>query len=301
METLFYSGLQRASIRVTQSSTSLPSQILNMKTGSHFLIDQEDTRRRFSGIAHVYGEAGLKRLRNAHVCVIGVGGVGSWAVEALVRSAVGAITLIDMDVIVESNINRQIHSLDSTLGLNKADAMAERARSINPDISVRVVDDFITVENVAELVSGRYDHVIDGIDNFRAKAALVNHCVGTGIEVVTIGGAGGQVNPLLIRLADLCRSEHDPLLAQTRKLLRQKYGFSRNPETRFEVACVYSSEKQVYPTPEGGVSSTRPAGLEGGDLSCAGGLGSVTTVTASFGLVAVSHVLGKIAAGTVSG
>lgn len=258
------------------------------------LNNNPDFLRRFGGITRLYGEAGLQKFADAHVCVIGIGGVGSWAVEALARSGIGKLTLIDLDVVVDSNINRQLHSLSDTIGRNKVDVMAERIQAINADASVVTVDDFITVTNVRELVTAEFNFVVDCIDNFRTKAALVNHCKKARIPLVTVGGAGGQVDPSRIRLADLSRTEHDPLLARTRKLLRQDYGFSRNLKRRFDVPCIYSSEQLVYPTMDGGVSSTRPEGVDASDLSCAGGLGSVSTVTASFGLFAAAHVLGKL-------
>jgi tRNA A37 threonylcarbamoyladenosine dehydratase len=254
-----------------------------------------DFQRRFGGIARLYGDVGLQKLMDAHVCLIGVGGVGSWAAEALARSAVGNLTLIDMDIVVESNINRQLHSLGGTLGRDKTDVMSERIRAINDAVRVQVVDEFVTLENIAELLTPEIDYVIDCIDNYRVKAALVNHCKQGCIPVVTVGGTGGQVDPTKIRVADLSRTEHDPLISSTRKLLRQEYGFSRDVKQRFDVPCVYSGEQTRYPTPGGGISMTRPDGMDGGDLTCSGGLGSVSTVTASFGFVAASHVLGQIA------
>ena len=252
-----------------------------------------DLERRFGGTRRVYGPA-AKRFAAAHVCVIGVGGVGSWAVEALARSGIGALTLVDLDHVAESNINRQLHALDSTLGRSKTDVLAERVEDINPVCRVECVEAFVTPENTAELLSRGYDHVIDCIDNFRAKAALIAHCRRNRLGLVTIGGAGGQVDPTRIRVSDLARSAQDPLLARVRKLLRQDYGFSRNPRRRFDVPCVWSDEPMVFPSADGGVCLQRPAGTEVRDLSCAGGIGSAMTVTATFALVAVSHVLKRL-------
>ena len=256
--------------------------------------DDTGFQRRFGGIARLYGDAALQMLADSHVCIVGIGGVGSWATEALARSAVGKLTLVDLDIVSESNINRQIHSLSHTVGRNKVDVMAERIREINADAEVYCIDDFITTNNVDHLLVGRFDYIVDCVDSFRVKAALINHCKHARVPVITIGGAGGQSDPMRIRVADLARTEHDPLLARTRKLLRQDYGFSRNLKRRFDVPCVYSAEQLVFPTAEGGISPTRPEGMDASDLGCAGGIGSVSTVTASFGLVAAAHVLDKI-------
>ena len=255
-----------------------------------------DRARRFGGVARVYGEAAASRFATAHVCVIGVGGVGSWAVEALARSGVGALTLVDLDNVAESNINRQLPALESTLGRAKVDVLRDRVAEINPECQVITVEDFVTPGNVAERVTPEYHQVVDCIDNYRAKAALIAHCRRNRIPLVTVGAAGGQVDPTRVRVTDLARSAQDPLLARVRRLLRQEYGFSRNPRRRFDVPCVWSEEPVVFPTPEGGVCLQRPAaGSESRGLSCAGGIGSVMTVTATFALVAVAEVLKRLA------
>jgi tRNA threonylcarbamoyladenosine dehydratase len=253
-----------------------------------------DSRRRFGGIARVYGHQGLENFSRAHVAVIGVGGVGSWAVEALARSGIGALSLFDLDHIAESNVNRQLHALDGEFGKAKVMAMAQRVLAINPACRVTPVECFIEPDSLQPIVDGGFSHVLDCIDNFRAKAALIAACRRHRIPIVTVGGAGGQTDPTLIRLADLSRSEQDPLLSRTRKLLRREYAFPANPKRRFDIPCVYSLEQQVYPASTGEVCAERPAGIEG-SLNC-GGYGSVMTVTAAFGLVAVSHVLKRIAA-----
>ena len=254
-----------------------------------------DLERRFGGIARVYGAGALERFAAARVCVIGVGGVGSWAVEALARSGMGALTLVDLDHVAESNINRQLPALGTTLGRAKVEILRERVLDINPACRVTLVDDFVAPENVGEILAGDFDQVVDCIDDTRAKAALIAHCRGEGVPLVTLGGAGGQVDPTRIRLTDLAQSAQDPLLARVRRLLRQDYGFSRDPKQRFDVPCVWSDEPMVFPTEAGGVCLQAPAGQERRSLSCAGGIGSVMTVTASFGLVAVAHVLSRLA------
>ena len=245
-----------------------------------------DLRRRFGGIARLYGDDGLARLAAASVCVIGVGGVGSWAVEALARSAVGRLTLVDMDHVAESNINRQLPALEDEIGRAKTAVLAERIGQINPTCSVRQVDDFVTVENAAALIAEDHDWVIDCIDSFRVKAAVIALCRRRRQAVITVGAAGGQRDPTRIAVGDLRRTEQDPLLARTRKLLRQSYGFPSNPKRRFGVPCVWSDEPQQAP---GGQC---PADTEG-SLNCAG-YGACMPVTATFGLVAAGHVIQKI-------
>jgi tRNA A37 threonylcarbamoyladenosine dehydratase len=252
-----------------------------------------DLDRRFGGIARLYGRDGLSRFLAAKVAVVGIGGVGSWVAEALARSAVGAITLYDLDHIAESNVNRQLHALEDTFGQAKVAAMAERLLKINPECRVTPVESFVEADNLKMILDGEFDYVIDCIDSFRNKAALIAACRREKIRIITLGGAGGQIDPTQIRLADMSRSEQDPLLSKTRKLLRREYGFPANTKRRFEVPCVYSLEQQRYPSPEGEVCMDRPASLEG-SLNC-GGYGSAMTVTASFGLVAVSHVLKRLA------
>ncbi len=255
-----------------------------------------DISRRFGGVARLYGDDGLCRLQQSHVCVLGIGGVGSWAAEALARTAVGGITLVDLDHVAESNINRQLHALDDTLGMAKVDVMAARIRAINPDCKVQTIEAFITPDNMAELLDKGFDYIIDCIDGFRTKARLIAHCKRNKLKLITVGGAGGQRDPTRIRVADLSRTEHDALFSKTRKLLRHDYGFPANPKRRFDIPCVYSEEQPLFPAAGGGVSAARPDSATVGGLSCAGGLGSAMPVTASFGLAAAAYVLKKLAA-----
>ena len=252
-------------------------------------------KRRFGGVMRLYGAAALTRFAWAHVCVIGLGGVGSWAAEALARSAIGALTLIDMDHVAESNINRQLHAVDTTLGKAKVLAMAERIHGINRHCAVHAVEDFVSRDNVAALLDGRHHWVIDCADNFRVKAAIIAHCKRAKIKLITIGAAGGLTDPTRIKVADLTRAIHDPLLSRTRKYLRHRHAYSRNPQRRYDVPCVYSEEHMLYPTAGGGVCRAKPGAATPTGLSCAGGLGSAMPVTASFGLVAAAHVLKKLA------
>ncbi len=260
------------------------------------LPDQEiDFDRRFGGIARLYGEAGLTRFRAAHVCVIGVGGVGSWVVEALARSAIGQITMIDLDNLAESNVNRQIHALTDTLGKAKVTALAERIAQINPYCVVTEIEDFLTADNLDEMIGTRnYDYIIDAIDNVRAKTALIAYCRKHGLQLVTIGSAGGQIDPTKITILDLCRTEQEPLLAKVRKRLRAEHGFPRGTKNKFGIDAVFSTEPLRFPEAEEtcAVDSAEQSGITG--LNCAG-FGSAMVVTASFGLVAAAHVLRKLA------
>ena len=261
-----------------------------------------DADRRFAGVARLYGAAGLARFRAAHICVIGVGGVGCWAVEALARSAIGRITMIDLDHLAESNVNRQIHALTDTLGKAKVLALAERIAQINPLCQVDCIEEFISAENVAQLiVPGHFDFVIDAIDDARAKTALIVHCREQRIPLVTIGSAGGQIDPTRIEVCDLSRTEQEPLLARVRKNLRIRHGFPRGRKHKFGIDAVYSTEPLRFPElclpdqDETGLAVDESTGLTG--LHCAG-YGSAVVVTASFGFIAAAHVLNQLAVAT---
>ena len=259
------------------------------------LDENEHAGRRFGGISRLYGPAALREFHDSHICVIGIGGVGSWAVEALARSAIGHLTLIDLDHVAESNINRQLHALTTTLGMPKVRVMAQRIRDINSYCEVIGIEDFLTLDNIATLMEPPYAYVIDCIDNFRIKAALIAHCRRNRRKIITVGGAGGQTDPTRIRICDLSRTEHDPLLGRTRKQLRQQYGFPINLKRRFDIPCVYSVEQFSCPSGDGGILHDQPHDPTVGRLNCAGGLGSAVPVTAAFGLAAASHVLRKLA------
>jgi tRNA threonylcarbamoyladenosine dehydratase len=252
-------------------------------------------QRRFGGITKLYGVQASARFERAHVGVIGIGGVGSWAVEAMARSGIGRLTLFDLDNVAESNVNRQIHALSGELGRPKVAVMQQRIEAINPHCRITAVEDFITRDNLADRLEHGLDYVVDCVDNFRTKAAIIAHCKRAKIRIITIGGAGGLTDPTRIAVADLANATQDALLGRTRRYLRYQYDFSRNPKRRFDVPCVYSAEQLRFPDGEGGTCRAKPGSTAGG-LSCAGGLGSVMTVTASFGLVAAAHVLNKLAA-----
>lgn len=255
-----------------------------------------DFERRFGGIARLYGAPALARFRAAHVCVIGVGGVGSWVVEALARSAIGELTLIDLDNVAESNINRQIQALSGTIGQAKIAALAERIGQINPFCKVNLIEDFITPDNLGQMIgAGRYDYVIDAIDNARSKAALIAYCRAHGIAMLTIGSAGGQTDPTRIDVRDLARTEQEPLLKKVRRVLRNDYGFPRGMKNKFNIDAVFSMEALTFPeTAEAcAIDGAAAQGVSG--LNCAG-FGSAMVVTATFGMVAAAHLLRRLAA-----
>ena len=246
----------------------------------------------FDGIARLYGKDAYAHIQKMHVCVIGIGGVGSWVVEALARSAVGKITLIDFDTIEESNINRQIHALRNTIDKKKCTAMQERVEQINANCTVNIIDDFITLENMHEHLSHDYDYVIDAIDSIKFKAGLINHCKRNKIPIITTGGAGGLTDPSVIEVVDLSKTYNDALAAKVRSTLRDQYNFTRNPKRRFSIDCVFSSEQQTYPKDDGTVSYEKP-GIHGISLDCRFGYGAASFVTGTFGFIAAAHIIKK--------
>jgi tRNA threonylcarbamoyladenosine dehydratase len=252
--------------------------------------------QRFAGIDRLYGGGSVARLGMSHVCIVGVGGVGSWAVEALARSGVGRVTLIDADDICLSNTNRQLHALDGNFGRNKVDVMAERARAIHPGIQVEALAQFLTPSNLPDLLLRDYDAVLDACDSFRTKVETIAFCRRRKLPLVTVGSAGGRTDPTRIQVRDLSRTEHDAMLALVRKKLRSEFNFPRNPQRYFGVQAVYSLENVQYPQADGSVCGTRPAA--GPDaamkLDCGAGLGAATHVTAAFAFAAVSRILPKL-------
>jgi tRNA A37 threonylcarbamoyladenosine dehydratase len=256
----------------------------------------DDFETRFGGIARLYGRAGLARLRAAHVCVIGIGGIGAWSAEALARSGVGALTLVDLDEICVTNINRQLHALTETVGRAKVEVMAERIRAINPDCKVTAAQKFFNEESAEELLAPKFDFVLDAIDNVPNKVLLLVRCREKNLPVVACGGAGGRRDLTSVRVGDLSKASHDKLLSEVRRRLRKDHNF---PAERLAmgIPCVYSVEKTVFPQPDGSVCGTRPEAEEGARLNCNGGLGSATFVTGTFGFAAAGLIVQKIAAG----
>jgi tRNA A37 threonylcarbamoyladenosine dehydratase len=254
---------------------------------------------RFGGIARLYGLAALERFLTARVAVIGVGGVGSWAVESLARSGIGNLTLVDLDEICLTNVNRQLHAMDGQIGRQKTEAMADRARAIHPAAAVTIVPKFFTALSAEEILAEGFDAVIDAIDTTNHKALLLAACRARGIFTVTCGGAGGRRDPTRIRVTDLAYSGKDPLLHQLRRSLRHDHGFPKTPMGRepepLGIDAVFTDEPPVFLQCDGGVSEERPE-AGGQRLGCAAGLGSVTHVTAVFGMIAAGRVLEHLAA-----
>ncbi|NNH87974.1 ThiF family adenylyltransferase [Acinetobacter terrae] len=247
------------------------------------LPEDDEYERRFAGVEKIYGDEAFRQYEHSHVMVVGIGGVGSWAVEALARTGIAELTIIDMDVVAASNINRQLPAMSSTLGREKIEVMAERCHSINPRIKINLVDDYLTPDNVKELLENKPDVVLDCIDDVKAKLALMLYCRFNKIPLIVSGGAGGKLDPLKIRVADLSKTEQDPMLAKLRSQLRAK-GICKKPKEKFGITCVYSIDN-----PFSSADVCPSAGLR------CGGYGSAVVVTSSFAMVAVSEVLKKLA------
>ena len=254
-----------------------------------------DYDTRFSALGRLYGTEGLARLKAAHVAVIGLGGVGSWVVEALARTGVGKLTLVDMDEVCLSNVNRQIHALNGSVGRSKAEVLAERVAQIAPECEVVVEVCFFTESSADRLLTPAYDYIVDAIDATRHKCLLIAEARQRGLRLVTCGGAGGRIDPTRVRVDDLARSINDPLLLQVRKRLRQQYGFPRFKGKKFEVDCVYTDEFPVFPQEDGSVACEREPGADY-RLNCDQGFGSATFVTGTMGFVLAAHVVRQLTA-----
>jgi tRNA A37 threonylcarbamoyladenosine dehydratase len=252
---------------------------------------------RFAGIARLYGAVALEKFRAAHVAVIGLGGVGSWAAESLARSGIGRLTLMDPDDLCISNTNRQLHAVEGELGKPKCAALARRLALINPGLQLAELPSFYGPSSAQTLFADRPNAVIDAIDSLRAKCHLLATCREQDVPVVSSGAAGGRIDPTQVRVADLAHTTHDALLASVRKRLRAEHGFAKAPARGtvqpFGVDAVFSTEAPVFPTCDGGISAERPAGMAGA-IGCDAGYGSVTHVTATFGLVAAGRVLQRL-------
>jgi tRNA A37 threonylcarbamoyladenosine dehydratase len=248
---------------------------------------------RFAGIDRLYGIGALARFSRCRVAVVGLGGVGSWLVEALARSGVGRMTLIDADDLCVSNTNRQLPALEGQYGRSKAEAMAERCRAINPAIEVDAVQSFLTPSNLEDLLGRGYDLVVDACDSFRTKVEAIAWCRRRKLPILTVGAAGGRLDPTLVRVRDLSRTEHDAMLALIRKKLRGEFNFPKNPQRYFGVPAVYSLENVRYPQADGSVCGLRPklgadAALK---LDCGVGLGAATHITGAFAFAAAGKAL----------
>lgn len=255
-------------------------------------VFEMDHERRFGGLRRLYGVNGAQRIFDAHAVVVGIGGVGSWVAESLARSGVGRLTLIDMDHIAESNINRQIHAVDLSLGMSKVDAMRERILSFHPHADVTCVDDFLTPDNVDQLLPSGCDVVIDACDQVSSKFAMIEWARTTKRDLVTVGAAGGKRVAHRVELDDLVNVTHDPLLAQLRYRLRQRYPVFKQSTKKMGVACVFSREAVMKPD----VCQSQDMD---GSLNCHG-YGSVVAVTAVFGMAAAGWALDRLASKKLS-
>jgi len=243
---------------------------------------------RFAGIDRLYGTGALARLRNCRVAVVGLGGVGSWVVEAFARSGVGILALIDADDLCVSNTNRQLPALTGQYGRNKAEAMAERCHAINPAISVEPIQSFLTPSNMESLLDRDFDLVVDACDSLRTKVEAIAWCRRRKQPMLTVGSAGGRTDPTQVRVRDLSRTEHDAMLSLIRKKLRAEHRFPRNADRYFGIPAVYSLENVKYPQADGSVCGVRPkldkdAALK---LDCGAGLGAATHITGTFAFAA---------------
>ncbi len=330
-----------------RSSLRKRFQIESPRGESYFAAVTKNYEARFDGIRRLFGADAQGRLRRAHVCVVGIGGVGSWAVEALARTGIGALTLVDFDEICISNVNRQLHAVTDEFGKPKVAVLAERVRLIQPDCEVHPLQTQFLPSTANEILSPnqrvlpcvppaepmfpredgpaggthgstlldssspgvsfarqnlalRYDCVLDAIDRPRLKALLIATCRERGLPIVTTGGAGGRRDPTQIRIEDLARSSHDPLLQITRNTLRDEHGFPRGPKKKFGVRCVYSPEAQVFPAKDGSVCE-RPELDADLRLDCRSGFGTACFVTGAFGFAAAAEIVRMITAPQTAG
>ncbi len=252
-----------------------------------------DYLARFGGIGRLYGKAALPRLRAAHVCVIGVGGVGSWVVEALARTGIGALSLVDADDVCITNTNRQLPALTGTVGRSKVAVLAERVQLIAPECRVERVVDFYTKANAREILAPAFSFVVDAVDRGSTKSHILATCRELGLPVLTSGAAGGRRNAAAIRLADLGLAGHDELLRQVRRNLRREYGWPAG-NGEMGVPCVYSVEAPSFPQSDGSCAAVPEEG-ESLRMDCASGFGAATFITGSFGFAAAAEVVRRIA------
>ncbi|WOO42523.1 tRNA threonylcarbamoyladenosine dehydratase [Rubellicoccus peritrichatus] len=256
----------------------------------------DDFQQRFSGLGRLYSTDGLDRLRAAHVCVIGIGGVGVWTAEALARSGVGALTLVDLDDICVTNTNRQLHALDGTFGKLKVEAMAERIQAINPACKVDARAEFFTEKNAHDFLAQDFDCIVDAIDSVKNKCLLISECRQQKMPLVSTAGAGGRRDPTTVRVVDLTRVFNDPLSALVRKKLRYEFGFPKDLNEDFGIPCVFSTERPIYPRDDGSVSTERESGADY-RLNCDYGFGTAAFITGAYGFAAAAEVVRLITNG----
>ncbi|MDA7880713.1 tRNA threonylcarbamoyladenosine dehydratase [Akkermansiaceae bacterium] len=257
----------------------------------------DDYLNRFAGIARLYGQSALERFSTSHAMIIGLGGVGSWVAEALARSGIGKFSLVDLDDLCVTNINRQIHATTETIGKSKAVVLAERLRAINPGVEIIIRQAFYSERTSDEILLTDKPHVVlDAIDSSRDKAHLLATCRDHQIPVITSGGAGGRRDATQVKVDDLSRAHGDSLLSGIRRQLRTRYRFpaAKKKGGKFRIPAVFSPEHRLYPTCDGSTSHQRPEGLKGG-LKCDAGFGAATHVTATFGNIMAGLALEELA------
>ncbi len=248
-------------------------------------------QHRFGGLIRLYGTQACHKLLHSHILVVGIGGVGSWIAEALVRSGIGKITLVDLDEICVTNTNRQIHTNCETIGKSKTAIMAKRLKEINPELIVNCIEDFLGKDNIAEYITAEFSLVFDAIDDAIDKTEIIAYCKKNNYPIITIGSSGGKKDPSKITYGDLTKTPGDPMFLKIRNNLRRKHGFSRDTEQKFDVEAIYSTEPMTYPDNKGETSSSK-AFIEAGEkLDCGSGYGASTMITASFGLLAASRAI----------
>ena len=246
---------------------------------------------RFMGFTQLVGADAYERISRASVCVVGLGGVGSWAVEALARCGIGGLTLVDLDEVCVSNVNRQLHALTSTVGISKAEVLGNRVREIHPDCSVRVVKRFFSERTAEEILGGGFSLVLDTIDTAEHKVTLLAECARRGIPAITVGSAGNRTNPATARVEDLSRTIHDPLLQIVRKKLRQDHDFPRSERTRFDIPCVYAPLQRGPRDTEGQHCVAEGTQSRARAKSCNAGLGSAVFMTGTIGFIAAGEAI----------
>lgn len=255
-------------------------------------MENSDFESRFGGIARLYGIEAMGKIRQAKVLIIGIGGVGSWVAEALARTGLGHMTLVDLDDVCVTNINRQIHAVNSTVGKFKVDVMKERVETINPYCEIDTKQCFFSPKNLENIFDKHYDFVVDACDDFTNKCYLIEYCRKQKIRLVVMGGAGGKTDPLQIRVSDMASSANDKLLSKLRKKLRQDFSFPLETEGDFGVWSVWSHERAVYPTADGCITHKAPGIAK--NMDCSEGFGSASFVTGAFAFATSSLVIREI-------
>lgn len=251
-----------------------------------------DYDSRFGGIARLFGRQSLDKIKGAKILVIGIGGVGSWVAESLARTGIGSLTLVDLDDVCVTNINRQVHATSLTVGQFKVDVMKKRILEIQPGCEVETKQCFFSPKNLETIFDRSYDFVVDACDDFTNKCHLIDYCRKHSIPLIVMGGAGGKVDPLQIRVTDMSVSSNDRLLARLRKKLRQDFQFPKEDEGAFGVWAVWSHERAIYPTADGCLTY-KPPGMAK-NMDCEEGFGSASFVTGAFAFAATSTILREL-------